>query len=627
MNSINVYLLSVLLFWSAYAMGQTGGTDKECLLTRLYDRAATLMGEGQLEAAQQCFDSAFAMPGVEQSPVYPTLLNEQATLYVYQGDERRGLEGKKSVLPHLHRTKDLETHVSVYNDLGILYRRAHEPDSALLYYNKALEAALQYGDESWLAHLNMNLAVFHYNLKHFAEAEQYIDRAWAHALKTDERLAAFNALQVGANIKLAAGHAEEAGRSIRQAWQMACEEDNAEWKLRCMSGFLACFGDNHQTDSLKQYLRMGNRLLHQVTPGTIAARGYLQARAKALLMLEQYAAALQDFRHLQQEGTGTDRHTLYTDMAQCYQALGDHKRAFACMDSARLWTDTLARRELTDEMARLNIKYRTKEQELQNARLNEQLLQKEAAQLRTVVAALCILFAAVLALAYFRHKQKATERRLQHVQQEKEREAARRYTEGLEEECKHLAKELHDGIANELLALQMRIETAGNHHPQAWKEISETVNGLKQEIRAISHELMPPDFERIGLDELLARYATFMSGNSQADITYHPSGHNERLDKETARDIYRITQETVANCLKHAQATCITLALETDETGRCTLTITDNGNAFTLPDNPEGIGLRTVEERAKSLKATLSREREKDQNRFTLTFPIRQQHD
>ena len=269
---MNIRLLLVFLLLPACASSQTTETDRDTLLTRLYDRAATLMGEGELETAQQCFDSAFAMPDVEQSPVYPTLLNEQATLYVYQGNEQRGLEGKKSVLPHLHRTKDLETHVSVYNDLGILYRRAHEPDSALLYYNKALEAALQYRDESWLAHLNMNLAVFHYNLKHFAEAEQYIDRAWAHALKTDERLAAFNALQVGANIKLAAGHAEEAGRSIRQAWQMACEEDNAEWKLRCMSGFLACFGDNHQTDSLKQYVHMGNRLLHLVTPGTIAAR-------------------------------------------------------------------------------------------------------------------------------------------------------------------------------------------------------------------------------------------------------------------------------------------------------------------------------------------------------------------
>ena len=618
---MNIRLLLAFLLLPVGALAQTAEMDRDTLLARLYERAAGLMGEGELEAAQQCFDSAFAVPRVEKSSYYPILLNEQATLYVYQGDERRGLEGKKSVLPHLHQTQNQETHVSVYNDLGILYRRAHEPDSALRYYNKALEAALAYGDESWLAHLNMNLAVFHYNLKHFAEAEQYIDRAWAHALKTDERLAAFNALQVGANIKLAAGHAEEAGRSIRQAWQMACEEDNAEWKLRCMSGFLACFGDHQQTDSLKQYIRMGNRLLDQVTSGTIAARGYLQARAKALLMLEQHAAALQDFRRLQQENTGTDRHTLYADMALCYQALGDHDRAFACMDSARLWTDTLARRELTDEMARLNIKYRTKEQELQNARLNEQLLQKEADQLRTIVAALCILFAAVLALTYLRHKQKATERRLQHVQQEKEREAARRYTEGLEEECKHLAKELHDGIANELLALQMRIETAGNN-PKNWKEISGIVNGLKQEVRAISHELMPPDFERIGLDEWLTRYASFLSASSGTDIAYRPGGHNDRLDKETAREVYRIIQETVSNSLTHGQASHIGIALETDETGHCTLTITDDGTPAVIPRRPEGIGLRTVEERAKSLKATLTREREKDRNRFTLTFPI-----
>ena len=140
---MNIRLLLVFLLLPACASSQTTETDRDTLLTRLYDRAATLMGEGELETAQQCFDSAFAMPDVEQSPVYPTLLNEQATLYVYQGNEQRGLEGKKSVLPHLHRTKDLETHVSVYNDLGILYRRAHEPDSALLYYNKALEAALQ----------------------------------------------------------------------------------------------------------------------------------------------------------------------------------------------------------------------------------------------------------------------------------------------------------------------------------------------------------------------------------------------------------------------------------------------------------------------------------------------------
>lgn len=622
-TNMNIRLLiAFLIAWPACAWSQPRETNKDTLLFQLYERAANLMGEGELEAAQAYFDSAFAIAGVEESSAYPILLNEQATLYVYQGDEQRGLEEKKRVVPYLPEVDNLETHISVYNDLGILYRRAHEPDSALACYNKALDVAWQYGDEGWLAHICMNLAVFHYNLKHFAEAEQYIDQAYLHAMKTDERLVAFTALQVSSNIKLETGQEEAADRSIRKAWQMACEDNNPEWKIRCLSGFLACFVRQHQTDSLKLYMDMGNRLLKQVKPGTIAARGYIQARAKTRMILGQYAAALQDYRRLQQESIGTELHTLYADMAHCYQALGDHNHAFACMDSARLWTDSLAHQEVTSEMARLHIKYHTKEQELQNARLSEQLLQKEATQLRIGMAALCILFLTTFGLVYFRHKQKVTERHLQKVQQEKELEAARRYTEGLEEECKHLAKELHDGIANELLGLQMRIETEKNN-PKAWIAISETVNGLRQDVRAISHELMPPDFERIGLDELLTRYAAFISGNSQTDITYRPGGHNDRLDKETARNVYRIIQETVSNILKHAQATRISLALDTDETGRCTLTLTDNGKAFDIPDRPEGIGLRTIEERAKSLNAILRRERDHDINRFTLTFQIK----
>ena len=112
-------LLVLLLLMPVGTVAQTARTDRDTLLNRFYNRAATLMGEGELEAAQACFDSAFTMPGAEKSPVYPILLNEQATLHVYQGDERRALEEKKSVLPYLPRVDNLETHISVYNDLGI----------------------------------------------------------------------------------------------------------------------------------------------------------------------------------------------------------------------------------------------------------------------------------------------------------------------------------------------------------------------------------------------------------------------------------------------------------------------------------------------------------------------------
>lgn len=620
-------LLFVFLFASASVLAQAEECPLDTLLHRLYGQAASLMGEGKLDEAQTCFDSAFALPGANQSPVYPTLLNEQATLYVYQGNEAQGLEGKKSVLPYLPNANDPETPVSVYNDLGILYRRAHEPDSALYYYDKALDAAVRLGDESWLAHLNMNVAVFHYNLKRFAEAEAYIGRAVQHALRTDERLASFNAWQVGANIKLANGHAEEAGNYIRQAWQMACAEQNAEWKIRCMSGFFAYFDAEEQPDSLRHYLRLGNRLLHEVAPQSIAARGFIQARAKAQMQLGRFADALQDYSRLLREDIGTDKHTLFADMARCHQALGHHQQAFACMDSARLWTDSLARQELTGQIARLNVKYHTQEQALQNARLHEQLLQREASLLKATIAALCLAFLVLLLLGLFRQKQKAARQRLARLQQEKEREAARRYIEGLEEECKYFAQELHDGIANELLALQMRIETTDNPQKDL-PAIARQTHELRQNVRAISHELMPPDFERIDLYTLLERYAGLLADSTHARIHCHSHGHAKGLDKETAREIYRIAQEILANCLKHAHATDIDLLLDTDADGHCILVISDNGtDAGPLPASAEGIGLRTVAQRAQTLKAACDRKRANGKNIFTLTLQINSKHD
>ena len=61
-------LLLAFLLMPFCALAQVGESTKDSLLNRLYNRAATLMGEGELEAAQACFDSAFAMPGAEKSP-------------------------------------------------------------------------------------------------------------------------------------------------------------------------------------------------------------------------------------------------------------------------------------------------------------------------------------------------------------------------------------------------------------------------------------------------------------------------------------------------------------------------------------------------------------------------------
>lgn len=82
----------------------------------------------------------------------------------------------------------------------------------------------------------------------------------------------------------------------------------------------------------------------------------------------------------------------------------------------------------------------------------------------------------------------------------KKLESAKRFIEGLEEECKYFAKELHDGIANDLLALQMKTEMEGH------KELAASVGNLRKNVRTISHKLMPPVFDHIGLNQLLKQW-------------------------------------------------------------------------------------------------------------------------
>lgn len=578
----------------------------DTLLMRLYDKAAALMGESMYDSAQYFFDKAFATSGVEQSPVYPILLNEQATLFIYRGENEKGFDMKLSVLPYLSQVTDLEKHISVYNDLGILYRRRHMQDSALYCYNKALDAALKYGDAGWLAHLNQNLSVLYFNIKRFADAEACIDRALEQVLKTDDRYVTFGVWQVRASIKSEVGKTDEAGMSIRQAWKLACADGgNPVWQMRCMPGLFQYFRDTGENDSIDYYLECGNRLLPELPESSIPVVGFIQARAKIQLNRKQYADALRDFHWLRAKSAGTDFHTMYEAMARCYKGIGMEEKAFAYMDSARMWTDSLVVKNLAEQMAQFEAKYRAQERELEISVLRRQALETEARTLKMGIGVSVLLLLVAGVLGMMRHKQKVTARRLKELKQEKELVSAQRYIEGLEVECKRFACELHDGIANELLGLQLRVASASDGLSAA--ELSESIGRLRGEVRAISHELMPPEFERMSFDDILSRYADVVTHDTGCKVVYHasPADAGSNIPPQTAYELYRIVQELAMNSVRHGGATQVDIRLIGNAGEAYRLEVTDNGTA--KPAGGDGIGLRTVGERVKAIHGTFEK--------------------
>ena len=419
-----------LLFSLTTILLHAGEIPTDTLLAHFYNRAANLMEEGHYDEAQRSFDSAFATRNVKHSFMYPILLNEQATLLIYVGKTEEAFAMKKNVLPYLPQIDDLEKHISVYNDLGLLYRQHQMNDSTLYYYNKALDSALQYGDESWIAHICNNVSILYFNIRQLDEAEKYTDMATEHAARTEDPFVAFTTWQIRATIKAELNKLDDAEKSNRKAWNIACHGEGNEdlWKIR----------------------------------NSIAAIGFIQSRAATETNRKNYARALKDFHWLRNRKTGTEPKTLFTQMARCYDALGNPKLAYTYMDSARMWTDTLAQHNLTQQMAEFNVKYHTQEKELEIAHLQQEQLEHQAFLLKASIAVALLSGLALITLLTLRHKKRIAEKKIELLKQENELNSARRYIEGLEEECKYFAKELHDGIANDLLGLQMKIETSAS---------------------------------------------------------------------------------------------------------------------------------------------------------------------
>ena len=627
---MNFKPLYSLLFLLVATISPTRAIPTDTLLTQFYVRAANLMEIGRYDDAQATFDSAFAVKGVKQSSVYPVLLNEQATLLIYLGKTEEAFEMKKSVLPYLPQMADLEKHISVYNDLAILYRQRHINDSTLYYYNKALEAALKYKDESWIAHIYNNLSIFYFNIRQLNEAEKYTDLAAKHSINTDDAFVTFSSWQLRAGIKSELNKLEEAESSIRKAWSIACQagDNAAAWKMRCMPSLLRVFERKEQLDSVEHYLQIGNRLLENMPVHSIPAIGFIQVRAAAEMNRGNHRQALQDYLWLRRQDIGSEPKTLLTQIAQCYHAMGNNLLAYTYMDSARMWTDTLSQHNLTQQMAEFNVKYQTQEKELQIAHLQQEKLANQATFLKTVTSAGCLLALAVLGIVILYYKKRNTEKEIRLLKQEKELDSTRRYIEGLEEECKYFAKELHDGIANDLLGIQMRMALSNE---QTSQEVTEMIQKVHHDVRSISHELMPPEFEQLSLNEILQNYAQTQAQNNRLDIRFQTvatDDSNTKLSSRISREVYRIVQEVTANILKHStEVTHIDITLTYNPDKKCELKITDNGKQ-TKPikdkSTIQGIGLRTVADRVKSIEGTIDCCSSEGNNQFILTFSSKQ---
>lgn len=578
------------------------------------------MAEGALDAAQSYFDKAFALPKAHQSAIYPILLNEQATLHVYNGNYQEGMSLKKQVIPYLKKVDNLETHISVYSDIGLLYRRENQTDSAVYYYDKALDIASQYPDKSWMALLNMNLAVLYYNLNRFDKAEAFIEQAALYIQEAYEEELYINIHQIQANVKTALDKPDEAKSSLQAAWTLATQSQLPNWQMRCLPALLSLYQKEEKTDSVNYFLNIGERLCTQLPEQSINVLGFLHAQINVYFQRGDYQRGIERMLELKDKKRIENNTTFYHRIATGYHQLGKLEPAYQYMDSARIYTDSMARADLNQRMAELNVKYDTQNKEYQISLLKQEKMEKESIGMKIGMGVILLITLLVVGLLMLYHKRKMALALLVQIQKKSELAEARKYIEGLENERKRLAKELHDGVANHLLGLQLQAESMADNEPML--SVCQQIKQVRENIREISHELMPPEFSQLPLNEILLHYVKNLQRQNGKSLIFQPDNTTDWkcLSNDIAYEVYRILQESLSNILKHSHAKSICIYLEKTDAHTAQLRLVYAGPKTPITKSPKGIGLFTMNDRAKSIQGEINHLYKEGKNEFILTF-------
>lgn len=164
-------------------------------------------------------------------------------------------------------------------------------------------------------------------------------------------------------------------------------------------------------------------------------------------------------------------------------------------------------------------------------------------------------------------------------------------------ERRRIARELHDGLGQNLLLLASRLRRHEDDIPQS-RTLRELSDDCLSELRVSVSHLHPHQLDRLGLKRALESMldSVFESTSVNLECEINPPS----VTDEQALQLYRIVQEGISNILRHANASEAKLRLRGNR-HRVELEIIDNGRGISPDDRGHGHGLDGIRSRARML--------------------------
>ncbi|MDO8366106.1 MAG: sensor histidine kinase [Saprospiraceae bacterium] len=464
--------------------------------------------------------------------------------------------------------KDLEGQARALNNIGTAWHDMEVNDSAIVYYLRSLDIKEQLGKMSDVAASLANIANIYSDMDAHDKAIEMLHRALRIRREQGEEKRTMFTLN---NLAVAYGKKGDSKKSIAYADTgiiVALKYNN-----KMVAGVI-CGGMGHVLNDQKRYIESiswcersmaylmeVNREANMVYPLCNMAAAYigLDQFAKGLEVNQRGWAIMQKLK-LQEP-----LDPYHENFANAYAGLGDFENAFKWHKIYFTRIDSITQNDNLGKIANIEAKYNL-------AKKDQEISEQRAENFRQRVALFSLLASllAAVVLGYlfynrFRLRKKA-ELDAAIIREQKLGLSA--VIEAQEAERKRIARDLHDGIAQELVALKLGFDALGRRigkvvpeESHRFAQLGEQLDNSCTEVRSIAHVMSPPVLEQQGLAPSLELLLRHTLTNAGLEARFNAHDLPLQLDDKTEIGVYRIAQELLNNVVKHARAAKVMIEL------------------------------------------------------------------
>lgn len=305
----------------------------------------------------------------------------------------------------------------------------------------------------------------------------------------------------------------------------------------------------------------------------------------------------------------------------------NYQKAFKFMQEHNQLKDSMINKDQIGIVNALDKKYQSEKKdkeiaEQQLALTNQKLaIQESKSKTRTMtILIVSLLLGSILLWFSFSQRQKRMQQQLVSIEREQEVRTIESLMEGEEKERLRIAKELHDGVNGDLSAIKFKLVSLLETNNTVINEAVAMIDSSCEQVRSISHNLVPPSLRDFDLLEAVENYCNDMNAIHKPEISFQHVGDAIVLEKKQEANVFRIIQELVTNSIKHAEAKEILVQLSNVE-NNLQLTVEDDGKGFDVDTvKSDGIGMQNIRSRVAYLNGMLDIKSDTKGTSFTISL-------